>query len=326
MNKNLIEYKSFLIASHFLDQRIDNILAGLTNISRNQIQRLIRNELVLLDNSPVLNSSLKIKKLSIITIILLPAEDTDIRPNQEIDLDIIYEDADLMVINKQANLVVHPGVGHYNDTLVNALLYHKKEELSGIGGEIRPGIVHRLDKDTSGLLLIAKNDTAHNHLSEQIASKECKRIYKTLVWGKVKEADTINTLIAKSRIDHFKMSIVRINGKIAITHYKLIETLNSGKLSLVQCELATGRTHQIRLHMSYIGHSIFGDQTYGNNKRKILNNFSNLEVQKKLLNFNRQWLHSSYISFRHPTSNELMEFTSEIPNDLKAILEYINFN
>lgn len=323
MNPNLIEYKSFALTEDLLHQRIDSILTQITDISRNQIQRLIRNSLVLIDNEVVLNSSLKVKASSIVTLILLPPEDTDIKPNEDIDLDIIYEDEDLLVINKQANLVTHPGVGHYNDTLVNALLHHKKDTLSGVGGEIRPGIVHRLDKDTSGLILVAKNDLAHHNLSEQIATKKCRRIYNALVWGRVKNEDTINAQIAKSRIDHFKMSIVRSGGKVAITHYKLKEIIKSGKLSLVECELETGRTHQIRLHMSHIGHSIFGDASYGNNKRKILNNFANLNMQKKLLDFSRQWLHSAYISFTHPSSNKFMEFTSPPPLDLIEIIDFI---
>lgn len=323
MIRDFITYRSFLITKDMLNRRIDSILVDISDISRNQIQRMIKNSFVFIQGAELASSSVIIKKISVVTIVLLPPEDTDIKPNAAINLDIIYEDEFLMVINKQSGLVVHPGIGHYNDTLINGLLYYKKEELSGIGGEVRPGIVHRLDKDTSGLLLIAKNDFSHQHLSSQIATKECRRIYKALVWGRVLDSGKIDTLMSKSRIDHFKMSIVRNGGKRAITHYKSLEVLNNNKLSLVQCELETGRTHQIRLHMSYIGHSIFGDQTYGNNKRKILNNFARLDTQEKLLGFKRQWLHACYISFRHPISNQLMEFNSAVSEELSEILSYI---
>ncbi len=314
-----IQYLSYQLDEGHLGRRIDVAASEVCNVTRSHMQKLIKCSLVFFADALVINASAKIKEAGNVTIVLLPGVSTDITAS-DINLDIIFEDDDLMVINKPAGLVVHPGVGHYNDTLVNALLFHKQAELSSIGGTIRPGVVHRLDKDTSGLLLIAKNDKSHVSLSEQIASRRCKRVYTALVWGGP-IGGTIKTLIAKSRIDHFKMAIVRQNGKIAITHYSPIEKVAKGKLSLVTCRLDTGRTHQIRLHMSYIGHSILGDQIYGNNKRKISSNFLDASMQSRLLAFSRQWLHASYISFDHPVTGKLMEFSCPLPLELQEILD-----
>jgi 23S rRNA pseudouridine1911/1915/1917 synthase len=243
-----------------------------------------------------------------------------IMPNN-IPIDIIYEDDDLIVLNKSSNMTVHPGAGNHNDTLVNALLYHTNC-LSDIGGEIRPGIVHRLDKDTSGLMVIAKNNQAHAHLANQIETRELIRQYKALVWGMIKPIEgVINIPMDRNRLDRKKMSTVKTGGKKAITNYKTVEILHGGLFTLVECKLDTGRTHQIRVHLSHIGHSIVGDQTYGNNRRKI-QGCPDL-LKDVLYAMNRQALHSFYISFIHPRNGNRMDFKTELPKEYEELVEFI---
>ena len=229
---------------------------------------------------------------------------------ENIELSIIYEDSDLLVINKPQGMVVHPAVSNYSGTLVNALLYQVKD-LSGINGVLRPGIVHRLDKDTSGLLLVAKNDKAHLSLSEQIQSKSCKRFYRAIVEGVVKENGVIETRIGRDPKNRLKQAVVDYpKGKVAITHYKVLENFNN--YSYMEFELKTGRTHQIRVHANYIHHAIVGDELYNTKKSKF--------------NLNGQLLHAYKIEFEHPTTHEHMEFTCELPDYFNKVLNNLRGN
>lgn len=306
----------YKITDNLHNQRIDKALSLLTGFSRSYIQKLISNKCIKINNEIIENQDLKITQEGIVEIQTLLNEKTDIVP-KNIPIDIIYEDKYLMVINKQAGLTVHPGGGNYENTLVNALLY-KNTNLSNISGCERPGIVHRLDKDTSGLMIIAKDNQTHYLLSKQLSERTISRKYYALVWNiPVKKEDSIKTFISRSRINRKKMCT---NGnKIAITHYKVIKTF-SNIASLLECKLETGRTHQIRLHLSHIGNSIIGDQTYGHNDRKI-KKYIPLEIQHNIIN--RQALHAYYIRFTHPISQENIEFTAKIPDDIQNLIDML---
>ena len=315
-SNELMTYYTYALQEDCFNKRIDVALAEKTNMSRSFIQKLLTNNLILIDGGICTLASKKIQSFCKATIIVIPDDSPIDIVSANIALDVVYEDNDLLVINKQAGLVVHPGVSHTHDTLVNALVGYIGANLSTVGGITRPGIVHRLDKDTSGLLLVAKNDITHAHLSKQISERSCKRSYMAITWGALKTKATIRTLIARSRKDHLKMSV---------PHYEPIALLAEEKLSLIKCTLETGRTHQIRVHMAHIGHPILGDQTYGNNSNKIATKFLKDKVmQDKLNNFTRQWLHASNIKFIHPVTGKLMEFTSEPMKELKEILELLN--
>lgn len=225
---------------------------------------------------------------------------------EDIPLDIMYEDDDLIVINKPQNMVVHPAPGHYTGTLVNALMFHCGDNLSGINGVLRPGIVHRIDKDTSGVLVIAKSDLAHKGLSEQLAEHSMKRVYNAIVYNSFsEESGTVDRNIDRSKNDRKKMAVVMQGGRNAVTHYKVIEKL--GKYTWVELQLETGRTHQIRVHMSYIGHPLLGDPVYG--------------PKKCPFNLNGQVLHAKVLGFIHPRTGEYMEFNSELPDYFSSLIE-----
>lgn len=232
-------------------------------------------------------------------------KETDILP-ENIPLDIVYEDADLLVVNKPKGMVVHPAHGHYSGTLVNALMYHCGDSLSGINGELRPGIVHRIDMDTSGLLIVAKSDAAHKGLAEQIKVHSFTREYEAVVCGNIKENGTVNAPIGRSKTDRKKMCVTAENGREAVTHYTVIE--NYVNYAHLRLRLETGRTHQIRVHMAYIGHPVAGDEVYGNGKPASLGG---------------QCLHAKCIGFVHPITGEWLEFESELPeyftNFLKSL-------
>ncbi len=301
--------------------RIDKALAILINLSRNYGQKLIEQGHVNINNHVVSYFATKIKTGDIIEVIIPPVQNTDIVATN-MDLDILYEDNDIIVINKPVGLVVHPGVGHYNDTLINGLLAHCGDNLSSVGGVNRPGILHRIDKDTSGLLLIAKNDYSYLFLVRHMQERLISRKYLALVWGIPRnQSGTIQTNIERHKVDHKRMQVTKIKGKNAVTHYKVNKILVPNKLSLLECKLDTGRTHQIRVHLSYIGHSILGDQVYGNNKRKIFSNFNDDYISNILLNFTRQALHAYHLSFIHPTTKECLEFTQKLPQDIASIIE-----
>ncbi len=311
----------YTILEHLSGQRLDKVLSLLcSESSRSQIQKAIKSKKLVLNGKINSKSSTKVKGNDDVAIIITDKVQKELFP-KNISLDIVYEDNDLIVVNKNSDMTVHPGAGNYTDTLVNALLYHTNS-LSDIGGEMRPGIVHRLDKNTSGLMLVAKNNQSHNHLAHQLERRSLGRKYRALVWGMIKPMEgVIDVPIGCSSLDRKKMSTVRFGGKYAITHYKTLEILHRGLFSIVECSLKTGRTHQIRVHLSHIGHSVVGDQTYGNNSRKI--NRCPQYLQKKLYLIKHQALHSFFISFIHPTSKKKMKFEKDIPKDYNELNKFI---
>ena len=277
--------------------RIDSFLANSSDLSRSQIQKLIEEGRVLVNNETTV-SRYKVNPGDFITAEYLEQTPTDIKP-KDIALDIVYEDEDLIVINKPKGLVVHPAAGNYDNTLVNALLYHCKE-LSDINGYYRPGIVHRIDKDTSGLLVCAKNNAAHAALSAQLQDKTCFRKYYAIVNGIIDNNEgIINAPIGRSSKDRQKMEVNDKNSKEAITEFKVLQRLSS--TCLVECELKTGRTHQIRVHMAFIKHPVLNDPKYS----------------KKTIDETGQYLHAYYLSFIHPKTNERMEFVTDMPEYMK---------
>ena len=290
-------------------ERLDVFLARQqSELSRAHIQKLTAAGDVLV-NQEVRKANYKLKLGERVTLRLPEAEATEIEP-EDIPLDILYEDADIIVINKARGMVVHPAAGVYHGTLVNALLAHCKD-LSGINGLIRPGIVHRLDKDTSGVMVAAKNDKAHLDLAEQIRTKAAHRRYWAVVHGNIKEEEgVIHGAIGRHPVDRKKMAIVPEHGKSATTKFKVLERF--GDYTLVECTLLTGRTHQIRVHMTHIGHPLVGDPKYGPALPKD-------SLIKKFIK--GQALHSAEIHFRHPQSGELLSFTAPLPADMKLLLE-----
>jgi len=236
-------------------------------------------------------------------------------------LNIIYEDKDMIIINKPAGIIMHPGAGNYDNTIVNALMNYCGGNLSNIGDELRPGIVHRIDKDTSGLVVVAKNNFAHENLSIQFNKHSIKRVYQLLIWGKLRpRTGTIKTLIKRSTKNRQLMEVGSTKGKIAITNYKTLEVFENNKtptLSLVECKLETGRTHQIRVHMSYKGNNILGDKKYKKKFKKFKN--IDLNLEKLILNLGRQFLHAETLGFTHPNSGKKLEFSSILPQDLEKI-------
>lgn len=286
-------------------QRLDRFLAEhLRDLTRNAIQILIANGNVSC-NGNLLKKNYKIKGDEILTVTVPEPQETDIIP-ENIPIDIVYEDDDLLVVNKARGMVVHPAVGNWSGTLVNALMYHCGDRLSGVNGEIRPGIVHRIDKDTSGLLVIAKNDFSHVGLAEQIARHDVRRQYEAIVCGNVRDdAGTINQPIGRHKIDRKKMAVVA-DGRPAITHYQVIARFAG--YTHMEFTLETGRTHQIRVHMAYTGHPIIGDPLYGNQKDRFTA-------------INGQCLHAKQLEFVHPRTNKLMRFTAKRPEYFSEILK-----
>lgn len=289
-------------------------------ISRSRIKSLIENGQVINSHQKIIiDPAHKIKDAEQFIIAIPDPETSEILP-KNIKIDIVWEDEVMLVINKPVGLITHPGNGHHQDTLVNALLFHLQDRLSGIGGVMRPGIVHRLDKDTSGLMVIAKNDLAHQELSLQIQNRTLKRNYLAICYGVPKPiAGVINKNIGRSKINRLKMVIMKTGGKTAITNYLVQEIYPKSQLSLVECRLDTGRTHQIRVHMSSIGHSLVGDQIYGARKKSLID--IDDQIRELLNNFPRQALHSYKISFIHPISRKEMEFTVDMPKDMKNLDE-----
>lgn len=310
-------------------QRIDKFLSYmLPDLSRARIQNLLNDGVISCNGETVRQASLKVKPHQEYKIIIPEATASYLIP-QKMDLDIIYEDEHLLVINKQAGLTVHPAVGNPDHTLVNALLAHCGDSLSGIGGVARPGIVHRLDKDTSGLMVVAKNDTSHARLSAQLADHTLGRIYSAIVWGTPsKVCGEISGNIGRCPSNRQKMAVVKNGGKEAHTNYKLIKSLQSGLLSLVECQLKTGRTHQIRVHFLHIGHPLLGDPTYGTSTSSRLrqNLYKNLsdKMRDNILGFNRQALHARELHFIHPATNEKMMFSCPLPADICKTLEILS--
>ena len=315
IDKWIIEALSLLNSSYPEDLKVN------TFFSRTKIKDLILSGNIKVDGVKNKNPAYKINPKSEIIINLPEVSEYDLKA-ENIPINIVFEDEHLLVINKQPNFVVHPSPGHNSGTLVNALLYHCEGKLSGIGGIKRPGIVHRLDKDTSGLMLIAKTELAHIRLSYMFKNHSIERNYQLLVWNVPDSKGLVNQPIGRSKFNRKKMSI-SLNGKKAVTHWTLLQTF-SNLVSLVSCRLETGRTHQIRVHMSSIGHSLIGDRIYGGvpktNKKQIFNE-QNIISQCKI--FPRQALHSKTLSFVHPISKKKMHFGSDLPNDMKELINSI---
>lgn len=286
--------------------RLDKWLASKkeTDMTRTAVQNLIESGGVLV-NGKTVSKNYKQKSGDVIEVTIPDPVELDAKP-EDILLDIVYEDESLLVVNKPKGMVVHPAPGNYSGTMVNALMYHCKGRLSGINGVIRPGIVHRIDKNTSGLLIVAKTDTAHNFLAEQIKEHSFTREYELVAEGRFRETEgTVNAPIGRNPDDRKKMCVIYTNSKNAVTHYSVIEQFE--KYAHLKCRLETGRTHQIRVHMSYIGHSVLGDDVYG----------------KPFKGIDGQCLHAKKIGFIHPVSHEYMEFDSELPEYFKEILRKV---
>ena len=291
------------------------------DLSRSKIKNLILKKNLSINNKLNDDPSKKIKINDKISLIIPEPEEVNLKPF-EYKIEIIYEDNDLLVLNKKADISMHPGAGNKDKTLVNALINYKKK-LSNINGELRPGIVHRIDKHTSGLVVIAKNNFTHENLSNQFSEHSIERKYQTLVWGKLRPSNgKIETLITRSSKNRQLMSVSLSKGKNSITNYKTLEIFEKETVptfSLIECKLETGRTHQIRVHMSYKGNNIVGDQKYKKKFKKIKN--INKALEKKIMNLDRQFLHAVSLGFSHPTKNKRMNFKSKLPNDLENILK-----
>ncbi len=300
--------------------RIDKYLSEVERIAtRNQVQRLIKKGLILVGGNAV-KPSHQLKGGEIVKITIPDAEPSHLLP-EPIPLDIVYEDQFLLVVNKPPGMVVHPGSGVKDGTLVNALLSHCKD-LSGIGGVLRPGIVHRLDKGTSGLLLVAKDDMTHLRLSQELQARTIKRTYHAIVWGVPRKPHgTIQTLIGRSLSDRKKMSVRQREGRQAITSYRVLEEFTFA--SLVEVELKTGRTHQIRVHLAHIGHPVFGDPTYGGRRRKYgkLSRKAMERARQILAMIDRQALHAVSLEFVHPVTQKKVRLEAPLPQDMEAVLQ-----
>tara|TARA_B100001093_G_C26756467_1_gene983672 strand:- start:510 stop:1490 length:981 start_codon:yes stop_codon:yes gene_type:complete len=291
-------------------------------ISRSRIKNLILDKKLKINNKVIIDPSKKISVNDEISLTIPEAKKTSLKP-YKYKLDIVYEDHDLIVINKPSGIVMHPGAGNFDNTIVNALISRDKNSLSNISGELRPGIVHRIDKNTSGLVVIAKNNQTHEHLSMQFSKHTIKRLYQLLIWGKIRPSKgKIETFITRSSKNRQMMEVSNVKGKKAITNYKTIEVFenkNTPTVSLIECKLDTGRTHQIRVHMNYLGNSIVGDDKY-KKKFKMIKNIDPL-LEKNLMKLNRQFLHAKTIGFIHPKKNEEMIFNSILPQELEKILK-----
>lgn len=298
---------TFIVDENNSGQRLDVFLAKQDlGLSRSRVQKLVAEKMIKVNGKNATRSSYKVRPGDNILVEVPPPKELKVEP-ENIPLDIYYEDSDVVVINKPRGLVVHPAEGNWHGTLVNALLYHCKD-LSGISGEIRPGIVHRLDKDTSGLLMVAKNDAAHLKLAEQLKEREVVRRYLALVHGRVKaDRGKIDAPIGRHPVDRKKMAVVGRNSREAVTHYRVLE--RKSNYTLVDLRLETGRTHQIRVHMAYINHPVVGDTCYG--------------PAKPHFGLEGQFLHAYRLGFLHPRTGEYLEFNAPLPGVLVKILNEI---
>lgn len=300
---------TFVIKQDVEGERIDKYIASnLSDFSRSYIQKLIKENYVLVNNKSI-KSNYKVNTGDNVLLRIPKPKPLDII-SENIPLDILFEDNDVIVINKAKGMVVHPAAGHYNGTLVNALLYHCKDNLSGINGVLRPGIVHRIDKDTTGVLIVCKNDKAHIKIAEQLKNHTITRKYIAIVYHNLKNNEgTIDAPIGRHPVERKRMSINKKNGKVAITHYKVLDRLNN-KFNCVECRLETGRTHQIRVHMASIHHPLVGDTIYGPSKDSF--------------DINGQALHARVLGFIHPTTNKYLEFEAPLPDYFKKLLIKLN--
>ena len=306
---------TYIVTEKDTGKRLDALVAEIADISRNAAAKLIESGNVTVFGEPSVKKY--DTKLGDEIEIILPEPELSEALPENIPLDIVYEDGDILVINKPSGMVVHPAPGNYSGTLVNALLYHCGDSLSGIGGVIRPGIVHRIDKNTSGLLVVAKNDAAHRALAEELERHGITREYHALVRGGFKcDTGTVDAPIGRHPTDRKKMAVLTATGahaKEAVTHYEVL--MRYGDVSYVKCMLETGRTHQIRVHMSYIGHALLGDEVYAASKTR----FEKLHAPL----FNGQALHAKRLSLTHPTTKERMTFECELPTNFKKMLELL---
>ncbi len=316
----------FLIKNINTGERADIFLSkNISHLTRSNIKKLIQSKNLSINGNIIVSPSTKLKKDDQLNFNIKEISKDNLLP-KKMDLKIIHEDKDLLIINKPKGLVVHPGAGNYENTLANALAYRYSGNLSNLNGELRPGIVHRIDKNTSGLLVVAKNNFSHSLLGKQFSNHSIKRKYKCLIWGVIRPMHgRIESLISRSKKNRQMMTVSEIKGKKAITNYKTLKTFFSKdipKISLIECELETGRTHQIRVHFKYKGTSILGDNKYGEKKikfKKVNKNF--LENLKK---FDGQALHAQTLSFIHPSKNELVSFKSDLPEDFQKMVNLLN--
>ena len=314
-----------IVPPSFNDYRIDKFLhSEITELSRTRLQTLIHDGHVKLNNIIINDPAKKIKSKNEIKINFPPAKKTLIKPNK-IPLDILYDDSDIIIINKFPGVVVHPGAGNYDNTIVNGLLYKYQNKLSSIVGKLRPGIVHRIDKGTSGVIVVAKNDNAHINLSQQFSEHTINRTYEALIWGFLKPQNgIIREKISRSVRNRQLMSVRKEKGKMAITNYKtlkIFQNSNLPKISLIECKLETGRTHQIRVHMTYMGNSIVGDDKYKKKYKKLKN--IDMGLESLISKLSRQFLHAKTLGFVHPKTNEEMVFSSILPQDLNNLLKML---
>ena len=326
--------KALIVPPEGAGQRLDQWLAQecAPGLSRNRIKTLIETNAVSVNGALVTEPKRKVREGDKVELVV-PEPEAAEPEGEDIPLDILHEDEDLIVINKPAGLVVHPGAGNWTGTLVNALIHHCGDSLSGIGGVKRPGIVHRLDKDTSGVMVVAKNDNAHRILSEAFADHgqtgDLERAYLALVWGTPpRQTGSVEAHLGRSSKDRMKQAVVsagREDARHAITHYSVIERFGlkpdgTATASLIECRLETGRTHQIRVHMAHIGHPLIGDQDYGMAFKTKMNILPEA-LKEKVSAFSRQALHAFLLAFAHPADGEFMEFETDMPDDMAELVE-----
>ena len=318
--KNII---NLIVNDSNKNQRVDVFINKCENyLSRTRIKNLILKKKLKINDIVSEDPSKKMNVGDKIELDIPEPKKASLKP-YDYKLDIVFEDNDLLIINKSAGISIHPGAGNYDNTIVNALISYCGTSLSNIGDELRPGIVHRIDKDTSGLIVVAKNNISHENLSKQFNTHTIKRVYQTLIWGKLRpQSGKIETLITRSSKNRQMMEVGIIKGKKAITNYKTLEVFENDKvptLSLIECELKTGRTHQIRVHMSHKGNNILGDKKY----KKRFKKFKNIDekLEKSILKLDRQFLHAKMLGFIHPKSGKELEFSSILPHELENILK-----
>ena len=320
--KNII---NFIVEENSHKKRIDIFIFNkCTQLSRTRVKNLILDKRLKINGQIYVSPSKKINEGDKISLEIPLPKKTSLRP-YKFKLDIIYQDKDLIVIDKPAGISMHPGPGNYDNTVVNALMSYEKIKLSTIGDELRPGIIHRIDKDTSGLVVIAKNNISHESISKQFSEHSIDRVYNTLVWGKLRpQTGIIQTLITRSSKNRQLMDVSFTKGKKAITYYKTLKVFegkNIPTFSLVECNLETGRTHQIRVHMNFKGNQIVGDKKY-KKKYKKLKSIS-YEIAENILKLDRQFLHAKILGFIHPRSGKKLYFESNLPKDLKNIVNVL---
>ena len=312
--------RTFEIPEGLAGERLDRALATLArDISRSRLQALIAEGRVLAAGRPARSASAKVKTGQTFAIVLSDPKPAEPQ-GQNIPLDVLYEDEEVIVLNKPAGLVVHPGPGNPDRTLVNALIAHCGESLKGIGGVLRPGIVHRLDKETSGVMVAAKTERAHKSLVAQFGAREIDRRYQAVVWGLLTPPKgEISGAIGRSPRNRKKMAVLRRGGRPAVTRYRLLKSYGKGVASLVECKLLTGRTHQIRVHMAELGHAILGDPLYGRSGRGRTGRLS-AGARESLTALKRQALHAKTLAFTHPSQDEVLTFDTDLPSDIKALI------